>query len=100
MAVEFYSVADKKRIEILFSLIHSDFKLLQNTLLKFKKLTAIFIDEYGRTRITIGHVKLIVQLLETEVEDAISRRIPIDDRLSVILEKFKAISCDVIAEGD
>lgn len=61
--MDFYSLSDRLRKHKLFSISEKEFELLDDVWSQYKKLTGVYIDAYGTTRIYPEHVTLIKKLL-------------------------------------
>jgi len=100
MAVEFYEITGERGKKILFTFDNQDFEILEDTLSVFKKKTGLDIDQYGTTRIAQGHIRLIMDLIELQLNDVYSGAGKSRERLLEIMKKLMQAKSDLLAIGD
>ena len=64
MAIDFFDLEDKNRSNLIFQIEEDDLLTVDETLIKLEKLTGVFVDAYGITKMHPDHVKLWFRLLE------------------------------------
>jgi len=96
MALDFYEVSDKAQKEILFSLNDSDMGVLEPVFKELRRLTGISIDQYGKSRISQGHLELIGKL----IADLLNTSTNNTPQLQKFRDLFQNVYSDVIAIGD
>ena len=99
MALDFYDISDHRLKNRLFKLIDADMESLADVLNEYRKATGLRIDEYGTTKVSQGHVELIIQLLDDYLKE-VHLKAPVKERLSDIATKFSQSRDGLIAVGD
>ncbi len=98
MALDFYNISDRGLKQRLFKLTDVDMESLANVLREYRKATGLRIDEYGTTKISQGHVELIIKLLNNNLTQAYLKP-SIKERLSDIAKQFSQSKEGLIAVG-
>jgi hypothetical protein len=98
MALDFYKIHDRRYQNKLFQLDEKELDDIRQVLEKFQKLTGVYLDPYGTTRIYFDQVRLLNTMLETYLNDI--KDYKENKRISIILDKLKIIEGDILALGD
>jgi hypothetical protein len=101
MAVQFYSLEDRLVKNILFELNEDDFEVMFKVLVDFKKLTGIYIDPYGTTKIYPDHIKLIISIFENYLNQLNTKKnYVLKERLVKLSDEFRKVKGGLFVVGD
>ncbi|WP_208942316.1 hypothetical protein [Paracidovorax avenae] len=73
MALDFYFFSGKTKKNESFRIKGSELHLFESSFLDLQKKTGVFIDPYGKCKIYPDHLKIIINALEGNRIDVVSR---------------------------
>ena len=63
MAIDFHSKTDRLGASPLFQLSHTDYSELTGAFDEFERLTGVFVDPYGTTHLSSGHLETLAKMV-------------------------------------
>jgi len=63
MAIDFHLKADHMRASPLFQLPHNAYSDLAVVFAEFERLTGVFVDPYGTTHLSPGHINTLAKMV-------------------------------------